>query len=340
MTNNKTSLILLVSLIFGYCSESLGAPSISRISQGATEVTIVGAGFGSHANYGGGQAFLNRAWNNFESGSFDKGNMEVSDPRVWRMMSSQNRPGSNYYAEKFYNDSVPNGYGELGALQITQTGSPHQWYVSFWFKLLQNNQSGKFWRIYGDSLSQNIYLATGGGDFMIRGFSEWGGETQWDSPDSFVPGVWHRVEILMNDSPSFFRVWMNGKLQFTRTDWVRSPFNGDGHSIDIGNMIDGPDRGMAAVGGYGYDDVFVDHTQGRVELGNSATWSSSTIREIQVPTSWLNGSVTVTLNRGGFGSGTYYLFVVDGAGDTSNGFPITIGAPGELIPPGNLRMIK
>lgn len=69
-----------------------------------------------------------------------------------------------------------------------------------------------------------------------------------------------------------------------------------------------------------HDDHYIQvGTFKRVELCDSATYASATVREIQKPTAWSDGSVTVTLNKGGLSTGTYFLHVV-GENNTSLGY--------------------
>jgi hypothetical protein len=92
-----------------------------------------------------------------------------------------------------------------------------------------------------------------------------------------------------------------------RQQWVYAPWDGDGHTIDFGHMIDG--------GYWGIDDAFVDYTQARVEVSDSPTWSGASHKEIQIPLSWSPTSIEVRLNRGSFDAvGGKYLYVVEESG--------------------------
>jgi len=84
------------------------------------------------------------------------------------------------------------------------------------------------------------------------------------------------------------------------------------------------------------DDVYIDTSWSRVEIGNAPTYAASTHREIQVAKAWADGSVTVNFNPGTFpGGSTAYLFVTDANGNTSAGKQITIGgsSSGGAPPP-------
>lgn len=87
-----------------------------------------------------------------------------------------------------------------------------------------------------------------------------------------------------------------------------------------------------------YDDIYIasgTNAQARVEIGDSATYAASKKLTILTPTSWANGSISATVNTGPFKSGdSAYLFVIDGNGNASNGFPITIGGTRSgAVPP-------
>jgi hypothetical protein len=75
------------------------------------------------------------------------------------------------------------------------------------------------------------------------------------------------------------------------------------------------------------DDLYLDCSRARIELGNAATWAACTHREIQPWTAWADGSVTVTVNHGTLPHGTQYLYAVkpDGTPFDANGHPVTLG---------------
>jgi hypothetical protein len=81
-----------------------------------------------------------------------------------------------------------------------------------------------------------------------------------------------------------------------------------------------------------WDELYVDTTQARVEIGDAPTWRACTHREIQIPKAWSNDKITVQANLGSFPSGeTVYLYVVDSAGSVnSNGYPVPTGGPADI----------
>lgn len=93
-----------------------------------------------------------------------------------------------------------------------------------------------------------------------------------------------------------------------------------------------------------WDEIYIDYTRARVEIGNASTWDACTHREIQIPSAWSENSVTVTVNSGSFIPGSQaYVFVVNADGvPAASGFPVVIGnsMPDAAFPaaPSNLRI--
>jgi len=76
-----------------------------------------------------------------------------------------------------------------------------------------------------------------------------------------------------------------------------------------------------------FDDIIVQSSRARVELGDNSSWASCTVRDYQPHTSWSATEITVTVNQGSFAEDdAAYLFVVDADGNVSDGYAVTIGA--------------
>ena len=74
------------------------------------------------------------------------------------------------------------------------------------------------------------------------------------------------------------------------------------------------------------DDVYLNNSWARVEIGNNSIYGNCTHREIQIPSSWTSTSITITLNQGSFTNGdSIYFFVVDSLGNISNGYGAVLG---------------
>lgn len=75
-----------------------------------------------------------------------------------------------------------------------------------------------------------------------------------------------------------------------------------------------------------FDDIYLQFgDRARVELGDTPVWETCTHREIQKPTAWTDGSISITLNYGSFTPGqTVYLFVVRDDGAVSTPIPLVL----------------
>jgi len=92
------------------------------------------------------------------------------------------------------------------------------------------------------------------------------------------------------------------------------------------------------------DDIYIDNSWARVEIGSHPNYEDCKHREIQLPKEWSDEQIEIYVNQGGFSSGDdVFLFVVDGSGNISKGFPLNIGDQKEedlLTPPSNPEVIS
>jgi hypothetical protein len=79
------------------------------------------------------------------------------------------------------------------------------------------------------------------------------------------------------------------------------------------------------------DDIYISRTQARVEICDAPQWSACRKKELQYPTAWADGRITVRLNKGARSSlAGAYLYVVDSTGAANaNGRPLATLAPSE-----------
>jgi hypothetical protein len=296
-------------------------------------ITISGSGFGTHSDNNEGNftwqgvAPLAAKFKDFEDGNILSGGWSYQQGgsfQSWNLASG-GRANSSHYGSRIWN-----GY-ESDALQYTMSkmNASNQVWVSFWFMIPPNTSSGKFFRLWGSS--SEFYVSTGCDNYMFR--------YEWESPDSFVPNTWHKVEMFYNGSNSTLMGWMDHKLQWT---YSISIGGGNGHTLDIGQMKDEPGAGRCPAhptwaASYNYDDIYIDYTTARFELANHVTWASVTQSEIQIPTSWSDTSCQIRLNTGAFASnasGLYlHRFSTSNVATDSYG-PITLGGGGVSPPSG------
>ncbi len=156
-----------------------------------------------------------------------------------------------------------------------------------------------------------------------------------------MSGQWVKVELMIRwsrGSDGFVRVFDNGRKVVD--------YNGPTDTATGSTRVEG-------IGGYArvksannwryYTDLYMDSTLSHVVLANASTLSSSTKREMQIPTSWNNNAITLRVNLGAFSPGQVaYLFVFDANGNANAiGTPVTIGATSTSMPmaPTGLRVL-
>jgi hypothetical protein len=84
-----------------------------------------------------------------------------------------------------------------------------------------------------------------------------------------------------------------------------------------------------------YDDVYIDDSWQRVEIGNQPIYANCTHREMQIPMAWEDQKIQFKFNQGSFANGqTVYAFVVDNNGvPNEKGVAINIGQTASSTTP-------
>ncbi len=145
-------------------------------------------------------------------------------------------------------------------------------------------------------------------------------------------GSWHLFQFeykegSANGHNGTLRWWADGRLVY---DHSNINTNTNGASKFLFHLGWYSSHGTTDISGPVYfDDVYADTTWQRVEIGNSATYNNCTLKEIQIPTSWSDGSIAFTVNQGAFADGaTGYIFVTDANGTRNTGYTVTFGSSG------------
>ncbi len=90
------------------------------------------------------------------------------------------------------------------------------------------------------------------------------------------------------------------------------------------------------------DDIYIDNSWARIEIGTHSNYKDCTHREIQEPIEWTEEEIEIKVNQGAFSAGDeVFLFVIDGNGNTSKGFSVKIGDQNDkepLAPPEDLGL--
>jgi hypothetical protein len=161
--------------------------------------------------------------------------------------------------------------------------------------------------------------------------------------DTFVDGQWQNIMLIVDqgtagssDGSYYVLVSKNG------SSYVHATNEGPNQMVidSIGNLMDSIkfdsylDANNADLIANGhtlsttlyYDDIYIDNSWARVEIGDEPIYANCTHREIQPATAWADGEITITFNQGSFvADSTAYLFVIDSDGVASAGYEITIG---------------
>lgn len=149
--------------------------------------------------------------------------------------------------------------------------------------------------------------------------------------------TWHFMEAWINSANRTFKVIIDNdaalSLSHTWDSTTAFQFN---QVWRLGMDSDGNNTGTAST--HTEDDIYVDKYLNRAMVGNASTYATCTAFEMQIPTSWSDTSIGITVNRGAYGaSDTRWLYVHDSSGVVnSDGFEITFGeeegsATGEAV---------
>jgi hypothetical protein len=305
-------------------------------------ITIEGAFFGTKA------AAAPLVWEDFSDGALDPnlvnhgpGPAEINGDNLRHPFSPRN---------------VRADYKRAGAYFGYDAATAPKWFVQYWIKLASNWHWGtstydgvddglanvKFFRMFpkGSRTYANAGYATHGftgGD--VHRFVENGEQTYLgiNGQGLFTPGAWHCVQIEYGENRGAgepngtMRLWVDGVLTDSTTTLDTNPV-ADGEAIDKRPYIiglydswgpsDAPVDNMYAY----YSDVYVDNGWSRVELGNAPTYAGSTQREMLIPASWSDRSITARVAQGAFTEGDKaYIYVVDASGKVNaEGFKVKI----------------
>jgi hypothetical protein len=199
------------------------------------------------------------------------------------------------------------GYSRQGSIYEL----PNNWYISQWDgggNGLYSATATDYETIVNDDSSQ-----MNGGVFFGHMINPLNASTTW---------VKQEVLIKMSSAAGFIKMWEDG-FQNVNYTGITDPYQNTARSAGPGGFA----RACGSMNNRRYfADLYMDTTQQRVVLGNASTYVNSTIREMQIPTSWNDTSIGISVNLGKFSSGqTAYLYVFDESGSTSaTGFPVVI----------------
>jgi hypothetical protein len=241
------------------------------------------------------------------------------------------RPNSARSAKcLFDNEQWLSSYGLQFATDVTAA------YIDFWYlydPASPPSRNHKLFRFYSgmvDGLPNLGYYVScdpSTNDALAQSGVDTGTNMQWvdwgwghaDKQWVHFQGYFRASSTITDDGEA--HLWIDGVHRVNqprfRTRTEANPTHW--HSIWFGNFLGHEEMGTCAASpgaSFTYwDDVYVDFTQARVEIGDAATYDGCSHREIQIPTEWSDTSITITVNGGSFVDGAaVYLYVADATG--------------------------
>lgn len=190
---------------------------------------------------------------------------------------------------------------------------PNNWYLEYNARPTSTTSTAD-WHILDDALGQSAQSLQSPD---ASGRSWW-----WNSAINPMGGSWTKIEVAVKISPQsdgYIRLWENG-VQKINYAGSTDHYSGTERTIGIGGYA----RCYGNSNNWRYfADMYVDYTLSRVVLANNSDLAKATIIETQMPTSWSDGLITISMNAGRLTAGNVYAFVFDSSGQRNQtGIPI------------------
>jgi len=284
---------------------ALAAPSISGVagtSAAGQTVTITGSGFGNKPQA---QPVL---WDDFEGGAIGKQIQDVA-AAVGHWDTGSGSANVTYTNVKSHGGKMASRHNfmDFYDASLSKNMPFTRLYMDFWMLahyVDRHSRNFKPWRFYGDNDNYQLdYVWLCNSNLMNRVQANANLETgTWGGP-LYSKDRWMHFQVVYNESSpgqanGTVRHYIDSQVAgldsgAVLTEKVSARFD----QIRIGHYWDkAPDTSCPANGGaFVYvDDVYIDTSWARVELGDAPTYAAATHREIQVASAWADGSVSVT----------------------------------------------
>lgn len=324
------------------------APIISGGSATYTNgqaVTVTGSGFGSNAAVGTSNIeFLGGAIGPINSGttgaSFSRSNWSTDTEWDGNIIYSTNNvgfgakclqmTGEGAYLEAPLYYNFPSSVSSSGDHIFVSWWEMATWTGNGQYKMLRLSPTDTIVDMPGQQAVYFFHNNSGSTTFGCDG--ETLGNQNYPGFSPATPqGTWSRIDVDMTTSSSgtgtinLSKYTPGSALQTMSITSVSTTTDSYPWNYVVWQNYFGTDSiGTMTAGDVWLEDLFIQHgSAARVELCDSATWSSRNTCFIQPPTSW-NNTISITLNQGTFANGLVtYLYVVDASGNVSKGQPIT-----------------
>jgi hypothetical protein len=355
----------LIFLLFLYPHLAAAAPTISTTANSGDTLTITGYAFGvkptaqplrydDFENTVVGED-VDSATSYYVSRDVDTNRSTVSleKARTGSLKSLKSILNSSMNNPKFWKNSV--GFG----------GANSKIFISLWVRWEWPVWSGgtqyeptqiKAWRVSAtvEDSGNVVYPAINAFNWIQSDYSYtwttysntyYGGssDTHGFSNDWLIDGQWHNYILQVDqgtagNADGAFYAWLSKEgnvynlVSYSGTGKMIIDATGDYiDAIKIDNYLDANnqdliDAGEILTSTLYWDDIYIDNSWARVEIGDASTYDNCTHREVQIPSAWTDTEITASVNSGSFPIGeTVYLYVVDSNGVVNtSGYAITL----------------
>lgn len=369
---------------FIFCSVSFAAPTVSGISGTASHgqvLVLSGSGFGNKTTAAPVVWDDCSGTNILEKWSGGWPTSPISDNYVinYRAPMRGVQPAHSFAAKYLCGAAAGTGSGYPNNIMIwknrTITSYPAYSYISFYTRVdpLYNSGDNFKWFDYStrnspytmnSSTDSNWYLEYVGGLGNSHHINDDGGSIYNVGPDwtvdllgnskyfgsSINPKTqWVKIELEIkytNANDGWINIFENGKL--IKSGSAPHSYNGPTDkytsTTSRNEAIGGFTRNIDPNNWRYFNDLYLDWTLARVVIGNASSYSACTVREVQPPTDWSTGKISLVFNQGRLANSSQaWVYVIDSTGAVnSSGFPVTIGASTPTGAPSvveNLRTI-
>lgn len=225
------------------------------------------------------------------------------------------------------------GYSQVKELdlcgELSATGSVTKFPDLEYVHYMYNIGPGQYTKIFQAEYYNNTGIAAGGVVLDVK-------DHELNLHDLDTPTGWYHtaMEIDMGDAGvanGSRKIWLsdyNHATSYFKVSTTNDLVLGDSGNMNRINALKlGWYRGYTTQGetNIWHDDIYIDNSWARIEIGDAATYDNCTHREIQIPQAWNSDKISVKFNLGSFKpGGKVYFFVVDENGAVSNGKDFTI----------------
>ena len=346
---------LITLFIWLFPAVCLAVPSITGVTTGEfdnnTNVTISGNNFGTKSpaapvsflnfeNGTAGNTISESGWTSYSQGGLDANKPKYTTTHFGvgsnGMLCNPNQSGMVSGCSGTCYDMASNIYHSW-----SPAPSGQKFYLTYNIQRYGTAMSGsKFWRLRNGTTLPEFILSNLPG-FYIADYNCVGTSMGGIKYLSSSSSTWYRQEFYgfigdQNQSNGF--LYMNqlrgagySPASVSSINFNSNTCGGQLYRLNLGTEFRAATSTSVANRPQAYyDNVYVDITPARIEIGDSPTFTSCQHREIQIPASWASGAVTFTVNTGTFNqSDSAYLFVIDSSNTpNTTGYPITIGEAG------------